>query len=96
MGIAHREASNACPRCESRRLVHGELTGESDGVTFRANAARLPSLRIGVDVARGARACSECGLVWSVLSPEELDEHLARFQSTHVANWRLERPNRPL
>lgn len=96
MGTVHREALSACPRCESRRLVHGEFTGESDGVRFRANAARLPSLRVGVDLAGGARGCSECGLVWSVLRPAELDEHLARLQSVHVANWRLERPNRPL
>ena len=96
MGTTHRETSSACPRCASRRVVHGELTGESDGVRFRANAARLPSLRAGVDVAGGARACSECGLVWSVLQPHELDEHLARLQSAHVADWRRERPNRPL
>ena len=85
-----------CPRCSSRRLVRGTVTGSEAGIRFTADQARLPALRLGVPVQSNARACAECGLLWTELYARELAAHLGRLASADVKAWLEEKPDRPL
>lgn len=85
----------ACPRCSSRRLVRGELFGDG-GTRFKADHVTLSALRLGVTVAPSARACAECGFLWSEVGAHELRTHLGRLATPEVKAWLDEKPDRPL
>lgn len=67
-----------CPRCQSRKVVEGQL-GESS----RFYPARpLFKALLGKPVAlsgSAAYACVRCGLTWSELNPMELQENIQKF-----------------
>lgn len=87
---------HTCPRCNSRRLVRGTLTGGDNGPRFTADHARLAALRLGVEVEAPARACAECGLLWTDLDARDLHAQLERLSTPAVAAWLTEKPDRPL
>ena len=90
--MTNHSSRTVCPRCQSARIVLGEVTrgrtlGPSEPFGFRAYAARLSSIRTGVPMTPGVCACSECGLVWGELAPARLLAQLRQFANADVADW---------
>jgi hypothetical protein len=94
-------ATTHCPRCQSPRIVFGEVTrgrtlGLSESFGFRAYAARLSAFRKGVAVTPAMCACSHCGLVWGELEPLRLLGQLRQLASAEVQEWLDATPPVPL
>lgn len=94
-------ANTHCPRCQSPRIVFGEVTrgrtlGLSESFGFRAFAARLSAFRKGIAVTPAMSACSHCGLVWGELEPSRLLAQLRQLASPEVEEWLDAAPPRPL
>lgn len=66
----------ACLKCGSDRVIEGRLVsgGENAGAIFQPSGHRWLSFSIygGVFVEKESFACTDCGLVWSTTSTEEL------------------------
>lgn len=90
-----------CPRCQSRRVVLGEVTrgrtiGPAEAFGFRAYAASFSAIRTGVSVSPGMCACAECGLLWGEVLVDRLLAHLGQFPSSEVEAWLERAPQSPI
>ncbi len=86
------DASDACPRCGSHRIVLGEVTrgrtiGPAEPLSFRAFAAQLSMIRKGAKLKPEMAACSQCGLVWGEVKVVTLFNHLQSFPNEDLAHW---------
>jgi hypothetical protein len=90
-----------CPRCQSRRVILGEVTrgrtiGVAESFGFRAYAARFSSMRRGVNVSPGMCACAECGLLWGEVKADLLIAHLRHLPTDEVEAWLDRMPQTPI
>ncbi len=95
------DSNDSCPRCNSRRIVLGELThgitiGPAGSFSFRAFAAQLSALRKGAKLSPNVAACSQCGLIWGQVAVGRLPEHLESFPTDDVAAWLKSSHNTPI
>ena len=75
-----------CPKCGSQNVEQGRLvpSGRGAWVIFRPERTHFFNLSLwgGIVLRSGdSFACSECGLVWSRLQPEELKEFIFKHCS---------------
>jgi len=74
------EQSEKCPACGSERVTRGRILGGISSVYFRPSGLRFWTLSARVPLTGankttdeffppGARACTECGLLWSRVNP---------------------------
>ena len=68
-----------CPRCRGANLRLGKMVsqGERHGVAFRPEDMKFWTFSSGVSLEQEARACLDCGLIWTEASPRELAEFIA-------------------
>ncbi|MGH7622974.1 MAG: hypothetical protein ACREMU_11590 [Gemmatimonadaceae bacterium] len=74
------EEAEKCPACGSTRVTRGRILGGISSVYFRPSGLRFWTLSARVPLTGankgtdeffppGARACTECGLLWSRVNP---------------------------
>jgi hypothetical protein len=74
------EQAEKCPACGSERVARGRILGGIASVYFRPSGLRFWTLSARVPLTGankttdeffppGARACTECGLLWSRVNP---------------------------
>jgi hypothetical protein len=87
-----------CPKCGSSRTVPGRCLGRLDagaGFKFRPTQLRLLSF-LGTDVPMSSEftACVDCGLLWSTIRAEKLQQVVAKKGNTELQE-RLAHPGPP-
>lgn len=76
-----------CPACGTNRTVLGQI-GATSAVSFTPDGLSIRQLNAGkLPLQRAARACSECGLVWTSIDPVDLRDRLDRAGTDETRRW---------
>ena len=67
-----------CPRCQSRKVVEGQLGESSRFYPSRPVFKALTGKPVLVNSAK-AHACLRCGLTWTEVSPDELQQNVRKY-----------------
>lgn len=80
-----------CPGCKSKKVVLGKLFNVISGIPpfyFRPKGLKLITVNdadVRID-SKGFAACVDCGLVWSTVSPQKLQNIVEASGSAKLKN----------
>ncbi len=67
-----------CPRCQSRKVIEGQLGESTRFYPSRPVFKALKGKPVPLTKPQ-AHACARCGLAWTELEPEELQRNLRKY-----------------
>jgi hypothetical protein len=77
-----------CPACGSNRTALGQLSGGTSAATFTPEGLSIRLISSGrLPLQRVARACTECGLVWTSAEAVDLRERIDKAGTDEARRW---------